>query len=123
MSENLMARRRAALGERHYFVQGEPAKAYWHNFSKGPLDKLISRYGDEVNLVILGSPELEKDFYILPWSQVRYLYRDELLQTGKKKRWVGKVNDHELIYHKKGCQPAALDITEFYGLTDLARQM
>jgi hypothetical protein len=119
---NLMESLCSHFYRRHYFAQSKNGN-YFHNFSIGPLEWLKLKYGDDFNIVIIGSPDVAGDYYAVPWRVASEVFRDNLLQgKGKRRRWVGEVLQHQLTYSGND-RKASLGIPEWYGLNAVAEKM
>lgn len=98
-----------ALNDEHYFRKASPEDNYWFDFSKGPIEKLKKKHGDEFYLVIYGNyDDVLSDYYALPYSDVKTLF-DEQHKDENRERWIGSIVDNKMTI--KGSK---LDISKYY---------
>ena len=76
----------------------------------------IANYGDDFSLVIIGDKDIERDFFVIPYSSVRHMLRPEALAIGQdndnRRRWIGNVRDSKLKI--TNCEDT-IDVGRFYG--------
>ena len=111
---NLVVAYRDLLEKRNYVRKADPRVNYWFDFAAGKVGEYVDLYGPNFNLIIVGSLELEADFYVIPYPAVRDLLTEENLSNDKsgKRRWIGNIFGHTL---KLSNCPTAKDISIFYG--------
>ena len=106
-----MLRDRDRLSETNYVRNASPEVDYRVEFGAGRLQEYIGEHGDDFNLNIAGSESLETDFYVIPYSHLKYMLVEEYL-SGERSRWIGTVVHYKL---KISNCPFNVDIGEFYG--------
>jgi len=111
---NFVLHNREALQDRHYIRKADPATNYWFDFSSGPLEKYVERFGDAFCLVIAGAPDVAGDFFAIPYSYISDLFTTSTQANDKlgRSRWVGNVIDFALRITNTGTRR---DISEYYG--------
>lgn len=116
MVRNLVLRNRNVLEKENYIASGQ-ADNYFFNFYPRKLQtKYIDAYGDNFNLIIFGSKNEERDFFIIPFSYVKNIFVDSNLHVDKnaKLRWEGYITNGTL--NIKGLR---VDVREYFGNLNL----
>ena len=117
MARNLILKYRSVLEDKNYVASGQ-ANNYWFNFYSGKLlTNYQNRYGEDFNLIIYGSDNDEKDFYIIPFSYVKNIFVKSNWDEGvarRKERWQGYITNH--ILNIKGHK---IDVKEYYANLNL----
>ena len=87
---NIARLQRDDIKEWSYVVAGSGKDdVYRVQFTQGKIDRYIARRGDRFNLVIMGSDEVESDYYVVPWASVSGGFTEERLQLDKRvRRWM-----------------------------------
>lgn len=78
----------ATLSQRHY-IRKAGTDDSWFDFTQNKLEKYKNKFGDNFCLVLYSS-DTDEDSYILPYSHVKHLFKDEYVD--KRSRWVGSIN-------------------------------
>src|SRR5687768_16860975 len=108
---NFILRNRDTLARSNYVRKADPAVNYWFDFSYGKLQKYIERYGNNFNMIIVGSEQTENDYYVIPFSALRHMFTTEYLSEGRM-RWIGTITSGQLRISN---YPDTLDIRRYYG--------
>ena len=111
---NVVLEREAALRDGNYILHPSPDHNYWANLSGGRLGQFVARCGDAFNIVIVGSPNDEGDFYAIPYSILKPALTEEhrsIDRTGRV-RWVATIRAHQL---KAGRYPIPIDVGAYFG--------
>jgi hypothetical protein len=116
---NYILRHRDDLKRGNYIRKADPACNYWLDFSFGKLQDYVQRYGDRFNLIIVGSAQVEDDFYVIPFRLLKDMLTEEFLadDMSGRRRWLAYVTDGQL--HINHC-PDPQDIRRFHGSITLA---
>src|SRR6476469_6868470 len=95
---NFVWTNREILKKSNYIRKADPQKNYWLDFSASRLQNYINIFGNNFNVIILGSEMEEGDFYIIPFSYIKHILIDDYLSNDKdgRKRWVGIVKENHL---------------------------
>jgi putative restriction endonuclease len=111
---NAVLKREKDFHEDNYILHPSPDHNYWANISSGRLDEFVARCGEAFNLVFVGSPEEEGDFYAIPYSVVQQALTDDFRSIDKtgRVRWVATIKNHQL---KVGRYPVPIDVGAFFG--------
>ena len=91
---NLAIAERGHLQARHYVRKADPHQRYWFDFAASKVARFKSTYGDNFFLVIAGDPDIEDDYFAIPFSAVSHAFTDEFLSqdsSGARRRWVGSI--------------------------------
>ena len=114
---NPAARERQNLREWSYVVSGS-GQDYWTQFTKRKLSKYIARRGDRFNLVIVGSPDNEFDYYVIPWAAVSHGFTAERLYLEPRERWMVRVRQDVFIIQKRGITDFEFKLSSCKGTRD-----
>lgn len=99
-------------GGNSYVLKGN-SKNKWVGFQVTVIDELVKKFNDEFNIVIWTDPDLENDYYCIPFSSVKHLFVEERMTTGKfKNRWTAIIKDGRFLMHSN--QKYSEDISHFY---------
>ena len=91
-----------------YYIRKARARDYWFDFNQDRLGEYRTQFLDDFCLVLYASDTAD-DAYILPYSHVKHLFRDEYLD--KRRRWVGSISANVLrVRHSK----QAMSISAYY---------
>ncbi len=112
--KNFILRNREILSQSNYIRKADPKRDYWLDFSRNRVRQFYKEFGDKFNIIVAGDPELEGDFFVIPYPALKSVLKDEFLSNDKngKTRWIGKIRNFQLKIHI--CQDP-LDISLFYG--------
>lgn len=111
---NAVLAREGDLRDGNYILHPSPDHNYWANLSGGRLEQFVARCGDAFNIVIVGSPHDEGDFYAIPYPVIRQALAEEhrsIDRTGRV-RWVATIRSHQL---KVGRYPIPIDVGAYFG--------
>ncbi len=111
---NLALAHRELLERHHYVRKADPNVDYWFDFSAVKLKQYFENNGLNFKLIIIGSENLEADFYAIPFAAVQDIFTEENFSNDKggKRRWVGNIFGHTL--RLSNCS-VPKDIGLFYG--------
>jgi hypothetical protein len=111
---NLALAYRDLLKKQNYVRKADPNVDYWFDFSVTKLNEYFDKNGRNFRLIIIGSANLEGDFYAIPYVALQDILIENNLSSDKsgKKRWVGNIFGHTLKL--RNC-PTPKDIGLFYG--------
>jgi putative restriction endonuclease len=117
---NLITENLDTLKLSNYVRKADPQVDYWFDFSRATLAKYVAKYGEEFNLILYGRPEVDDDFFVLPFKAFAHVFDDKYLANDKKGRvrWIGNIKLNEL--HVSNC-PIKQDVLAFYGDAALLR--
>ncbi|MBT3337415.1 MAG: hypothetical protein HN855_16705 [Anaerolineae bacterium] len=76
------------LRKRHY-VRKAGSRDYWFDFTYKKMQSFQEKHGDDFSLVLYKST-LVDDCYVLPFSEVKNVFADNLLD--ERKRWIGYIS-------------------------------
>lgn len=96
MMNNIIARLRDTLEKNNYIRKADPNRAYFFDFSKAKLDLYLNKFGENFNLIIYGSDDIEDDFFVLPFSAFKHIFRPQNLAIDGRNRWLGTIVFNEL---------------------------
>lgn len=104
------------LKKTNYVLVAQPHTNFWFAVSSNKLKTIyIDKFGDDFNLIIYSQPNIETDYYVLPFKFIKDLFKEEFYSKDTKtnlgKRWVGNIKNHTL---KITNNPNPKDIKEFF---------
>lgn len=106
---------RSQISKEHYVRKADPDNRYWVDFSKNKLNTYKRKFGNNFDLIIAGSKDLENDFYRIPFSVVKDFFTDSTMSRDQteRNRWVASVkSQHKLkVWNARGEK----DISRYYG--------
>lgn len=89
------------LKSNNYVRVAKPNTDYWVDFSRAKLySDYIDKFGYLFNIILYPKTDNNTDFYVIPFFQLRDLFKDEFLAKDKtrkdgSRRWVVTVKDHK----------------------------
>lgn len=115
--KNYILQNKVDLEVKNYIVEPGSNYGYWVQFYVRKLQNIfVAQYGDNFNLILVGSPEVEDDYYAIPYSVVKDMLLDEYAYPDtktKKAHWQMSIKSHHKL-DVRHC-PFQRDISEFYG--------
>lgn len=111
---NFVLRNEGELRVGNYILHPSPSNRFWANISGGRIRNYVAQYKDFFNIVIVGSPTEEGDFYVIPYSVLKPALAQEYRTSDKtgRLRWVVSIRNHQLLVHR---YPASIDVSLYYG--------
>jgi hypothetical protein len=117
-----------SLKFRNYVRKADPKIDYWFSFYVGKMNNKIMEFGNDFFIIIHGSPNVENDYFIIPYMTVRHVFTDRNTTkvdiqakdaNTRTPRWSGNIiNRHLHVTHSD----EKLDLTEYYGNQILLEQ-
>jgi hypothetical protein len=112
------------LKETNYVKKAQPKNDYWVDFNRKKINEVyLSKFGVNFNIIIYSQPDTESGFYIIPFSELQPLFKDEYLSKdatiANRKRWVITIKNH---IFKVTNNPETADIKEYYSNIYLANK-
>ncbi len=85
------------LKQRNY-VRKTPGYATCVFFEESKLEDYRCTWGDAFNLIVAGSREIEDDFYVLPYREIRHMLVKTTIKVQKdgRRRWHLSIEDEVL---------------------------
>jgi 5-methylcytosine-specific restriction endonuclease McrA len=93
---------------KHHYIRRAGASDYWFDFTQGRLKEYRSEFGDDFCLILYAS-DTEDDSYVLPYSQVKHLLKDEYLD--ERQRWIGSISNNLLRIRRSN---QSMSISAYY---------
>jgi len=82
------------LEQRNYVLSADSGD-YWFGLNANRINDLRTTFGDNFNLIIFGDPEIETDYYIIPFSAIVDLLTESSFYDSDK-RWKATIKNHIL---------------------------
>jgi len=102
--------------ERKNYVRKGGASDYFFDLNKNMVDGYKNKFGEDFNIIIHNIEENPLNYYIIPYSIIKYILTDENLNqsTGRNRaqRWIGVIKHHQLQI--RNC-PVYIDLSVYYG--------
>lgn len=104
------------LKKSNYVLKAQPSNNYWVNFFKAKLySKYVNKFGDNFNIIIYSKPDIDSDYYIIPFRLLKNHFTDSFLSKdnveGITERWVLSIKNH--ILSVTNC-PETIDVKEYF---------
>ncbi|MYF24474.1 MAG: hypothetical protein F4224_04195 [Nitrospira sp. SB0678_bin_10] len=111
---NLVRRNEDDVRTTNYVLHPSPSNNFWANISAGRIHKYLAKCGEVFNIVLVGSPDDETDFYAIPYSVIKPALTEKYRTPDQndRLRWVVSVHNHQL---RVGKFPEAVDVSSYYG--------
>ena len=90
---NPVADNRDELEPRNYVLNPRRDSEYWCQYHYGKLRGLEKKFGDDFYLITDATPEIDRDYYVIPFAKVKSAFSDANLAKSGKKRWITKIVD------------------------------
>jgi len=113
---NLVSQNLLNFGPNCYLRKADPAADYWFDFALRKLRQLQEQFGDQIFLIVHGSPENDDDFFVIPFPVVKEAFVEETLVVAKegdaRRRWVGNIINKQLRISR---HDKTFDLSSYYG--------
>lgn len=95
---NWVKTHRKQLELSNYVLKADTNSNYWFGISRNKLDNYRVQFGSDFNIILFGSEYDEGDFYVIPFSAIHDLLKEDnlYLLEGKRQRWVEDIQNHIL---------------------------
>ena len=105
------------LKKNHYVRKTDPVRNYWGDFSSNKINSYLDKYNEDFNLIIYGDPEIDQDYYIIPYKEIKPILNNETktnttLRNSNYSRWIFTISEHNFRLKNN----YSLDISQFYGV-------
>ncbi len=95
-----------------YVLKGNP-KNKWVGYQVSVIENLISKFGEDFNIVIWCDPKEENDYYCIPFKAIKHLFSEQNKTTGKyPDRWTTIILNDRLMMHSNAS--LSVDISTYY---------
>ncbi len=99
-------------GGNNYILKGN-SKNKWIGYQELVIENLITKFGDNFNIVLWSDESDENDYYCIPFVKIKHLFIEKNKTTGKyTDRWTTTIFDHKLMM--KANSSLSVDISEYY---------
>jgi hypothetical protein len=99
----------------NYVRVAQPHTNFWLDYAKSIINDYKSKFGTNFNLIVYSKIDIDTDYYVIPFSEVQDLFKDEYLSKDKNsetgKRWVASIKNH---IFKLTNNPISKDVKEYY---------
>ncbi len=86
--QNVIFKNLVLIKQFHYAQKAKPDNDYWVAFYRTKLNEYQSKFGDNFNLIIYGSPDSPVDFFSIPFSKIKQFFDESKLKDEYKDHWV-----------------------------------
>jgi putative restriction endonuclease len=100
---NWIKANREKLAVDNYVRKADAKTNYWLDLSDGMLTYYRQLTNDNFNIIIYGDENIETDFYIIPYKELKHLLTTQSLAKSKgRKRWIGNIISHHISLSNTG---------------------
>ena len=115
---NWVKANREKLAANNYVRKAHARTNYWLDLSSRRLDYYRQLTNDNFNIIIYGDENIETDFYIIPYDELRHLLtEDSFAKSDGRRRWIGNIINHHISVSNTGVK---LNISQRYSTTILS---
>lgn len=105
---------RERLAVNNYVRKADAKTNYWLDLSYGRISYYRQLTNDSFNIIIYGDENVETDFYIIPYEELKHLLTEVSFAKGdKRKRWIGNIINHHISLSNTGVK---LNISQKYSI-------
>lgn len=109
---------REKLAVNNYIRKADAKTNYWLDLSVGKLNHYRQLTNDSFNIIIYGDEEIETDFYIIPYEELKHLLtEDSFTKSEGRRRWIGNIINHHIVLSNSGVK---LNISHRYSVPILS---
>ncbi|WP_066439320.1 HNH endonuclease [Chryseobacterium sp. CCH4-E10] len=100
---NWVKENRNQLSINNYVRKADAKTNYWLDLSEGRINHYRNLTSDNFNIIIYGDEDIETDFYIIPFKELKYLLlEDNFAKSEGRRRWIGNIINHHISLSNTG---------------------
>ncbi|MDV3859125.1 hypothetical protein CMT88_13595 [Elizabethkingia anophelis] len=112
---NWIKNNRDLLSINNYVRKADAKTNYWLDLSEGRINHYRELTNENFNIIIYGNENIETDFYIIPFEELRHLLHENNFSKDEgRRRWIGNIINHHLSLSNTGTK---LNISHRYSTT------
>lgn len=111
---NWVKENRDCLAINNYVRKADAKTNYWLDLSEGRINYYRNLTSDNFNIIIYGNENLETDFYIIPFEELKHLLlENNFARSEGRRRWIGNIINHHILLSNSGVK---LNISHRYSI-------
>lgn len=111
---NWVKENRDDLAIDNYVRKADAKTNYWLDLSDGRINHYRTLTNDNFNIIIYGNEDLETDFYIIPFEELKHLLlENNFAKSEGRRRWIGNIINHHISLSNTGVK---LNIAHRYSI-------
>ncbi len=100
---NWVKENRNKLSINNYVRKADAKTNYWLDLSEGRINNYRKLTNDNFNIIIYGNDNLETDFYIIPFEELKHLLlENNFAKSEGRRRWIGNIINHHISLSNTG---------------------
>ncbi|HIC8645121.1 hypothetical protein BAX97_11220 [Elizabethkingia meningoseptica] len=100
---NWIKKNRDRLSINNYVRKADAKTNYWLDLSEGRINHYRKLTNDNFNIIIYGNEDIETDFYIIPFEELKHLlHEDSFSKSEGRRRWIGNIINHYISLSNTG---------------------
>lgn len=100
---NWVKENRNQLAINNYVRKADAKTNYWLDLSEGRINHYGELTNDTFNIIIYGDEDIETDFYIIPFEEIKHLLvENNFAKSEGRRRWIGNIINHHLSLSNTG---------------------
>ncbi|MFT3825154.1 MAG: HNH endonuclease [Chitinophagaceae bacterium] len=105
---------REQLAVNNYVRKADAKTNYWLDLSDSKLSYYRQLTNDNFNIIIYGDEDIETDFYIIPFEELKHiLLENTFAKSEGRRRWIGNIINHHISLSNTGVK---LNISHRYSV-------
>ena len=100
---NWVKENRNQLAINNYVRKADAKTNYWLDLSEGRIDHYRELTSDTFNIIIYGDEDIETDFYIILFEELKHLLLENTFAKSEgRRRWIGNIINHHISLSNTG---------------------
>lgn len=100
---NWVKENRNQLAVNNYVRKADAKTNYWLDLSEGRINYYRELTSDNFNIIIYGDEDIETDFYIIPFEELKHLLlENNFAKSEGRRRWIGNIINHHISLSNTG---------------------
>ncbi len=100
---NWVKENRDQLAINNYVRKADAKTNYWLDLSEGRINHYRKLTSDNFSIIIYGNENLETDFYIIPFEELKHLLlENNFAKSEGRRRWIGNIINHYISLSNTG---------------------
>lgn len=100
---NWVKENRNQLAINNYVRKADAKTNYWLDLSEGKINHYRELTSDNFNIIIYGDEDIETDFYIIPFEELKHLLLENTFAKSEgRRRWIGNIINHHISLSNTG---------------------
>lgn len=87
----------------NYVRKADAKTNYWLDLSEGRINYYRELTSDNFNIIIYGDEDIETDFYVIPFEELKHLLlENNFARSKRRRRWIGNIINHHISLSNTG---------------------